>query len=154
MTYTIIYAWCKQVAPGSSDDNYDRCYNYACYLIGLEKFKEAESQLQRSEGKLSLRLSNQILVIFQICPKVCMPVETGYTNWYSKFQVYKLCGSWDIYIHKCVIFVWRICYFCIPNILLTYDVVCIWFLIGQSRSVIVKGKNWYVYWWWLTGGSK
>ena len=36
----------------------------------------------------------------------------------------------------------KISYYYIPNILLTYDAVCVWLLIGQSQSVsvIVVGK--------------
>ena len=66
-----------------------------------------------------------------------MQVERDYTKELPKFQVHKLCRSRDIYIQKRVVFGGKICYFYIPNILLTNDVVCIWLLIGQSQSVIV-----------------
>ena len=39
-----------------------------------------------------------------IFSKLCMRVENDYTNEFPKFQVHKLCWSWDIYIQKCVIF--------------------------------------------------
>ena len=67
-----------------------------------------------------------------------MQIEKDYTNELPKVQVYKLCESWDIYIQKCVVFGWKICYFYFPNILLASDVVCTWLLIGQSQSVIDK----------------
>ena len=66
-----------------------------------------------------------------------MQVEKNYTYEFPKFQVYKLCGGWDIYIQKRVVFDRKICSFYIPNIPLTNDVACIWLLIGQSQSIIV-----------------
>ena len=52
-----------------------------------------------------------------------MQVEKNYTNAFLKFQAHKLYGNWDIYIQNCVIFDAQICYFYIPNILLTNDTV-------------------------------
>ena len=49
-------------------------------------------------------LLTKFLVMFQICPKLCMQVDKGYTNKFPQFQVYKLCRGQDIYIQKCVIF--------------------------------------------------
>ena len=76
----------------------------------------------------------KLLAIFQICPKLCVQVEDDYTNWFPKFQVRKRCGSWDITSKSVWLFGERVYYFYIP---LTYDVVCIWLLNGQSQSVIV-----------------
>ena len=59
--------------------------------------------------------TNQILGISQFCPKLCMQVE-DYTIKFPKFQVPKLCGSWDIYTEKCANFGGPICYLYIPNI--------------------------------------
>ena len=74
-----------------------------------------------------------------IFSKLCMRVENDYTNEFPKFQVHKLCWSWDIYIQKCVIFSSWNGYFYILNIFLTNDVIFLLFLIGQSQSVIVFG---------------
>ena len=71
-----------------------------------------DSELSNTSFKIWLTgLLTKFLAKFQICWKLCLCVEKDYTNKFSKFQVPKLCGSWDIHIKKSVVFGRMICYF-------------------------------------------
>ena len=52
---------------------------------------------------LNIKGLTKFLAIFKVYLKFFMHIE-DYTNEFPKFQVHKLCGSWNVYIQKCVIF--------------------------------------------------
>ena len=42
--------YCRQSDPGLSDDNYEICYNKACYYIGKGNIDKALEMLLKAEG--------------------------------------------------------------------------------------------------------